>query len=121
MRTRAALCALMLVSVSAAADARPRAAYRWSPRAVPADADIASVPGFSHIIYLNRCADGCVLHVGDDDATTDTSSVPSQTSIVQPFDAGDAVWNQVVDCVRHTYAPFDVQVVTTRPPAGTSF
>jgi hypothetical protein len=125
MRLRLAFPVALLAGFSTAAGAdavRPQATYRWVTPAAPRFSDsIASAPGFSNIIYLNRCAAGCTLHPGDDNSTSDVSSIPNQTSVVQAFSAGDAVWNQVVDCVRQTYAPFNVQVVTDRPAAGTNY
>ena len=37
---------------------------------------------------------------------------------MSPWGYSDAVWTQVVDCVKATYAPFGVQIVTSRPTSG---
>ena len=34
------------------------------------------------------------------------------------FQGSDAVWEQVVQCVKQAYADFDVQIVTDRPASG---
>jgi len=80
-----------------------------------------AVPGFSNVVYLNNCKPGgCNVRPGDDNSTANppTSIVPNQNSVVSPFAYSDAVWQQVVDCVRKTYAPFAVQVTDVRPPSG---
>lgn len=75
----------------------------------------------AHTIYLNRCAGGCTVRPGDNDATTDHSSLISQTSSLTPFKYSDATWNAVVDCVKEVYAPYDVQIVETEPAASEDY
>lgn len=83
---------------------------------VPQRVDVASHGGFSHTIYLNDCRpDGCVVVPGNDDSRTNRSSIPQQTSQIPPWPHGDAAWDALVACVRDTYAPFDIQIVTTDP------
>src|SRR5512138_495498 len=101
---------------------RPQATYVVTHPSLPpyrgSDA-VTSVSNFSKIIYLNNCAGyGCSIDPGEDDAIHNTSGIPSQPSVVQPWNAGSAAWQQLVQCVRATYAPFDVEIVTERPPAG---
>ncbi len=75
------------------------------------------------VMFLDRCAAGCTVTAGGDDAARGTSSIlgrdglPARATLAG-FQWGDAVWDQVVACVRATYAPYDVQVVTERPAAG---
>lgn len=102
---------------------RPQATYRMDPaiRGVPREL-AASSAGFSNVIYLNNCKpNGCQVtpaSINDSRANPPRSTIPDQPSVVQPFAYSDATWNQVVDCVRKTYAPFDVEIVTTRPTSG---
>src|ERR1051326_1521755 len=113
--------ALTLASVGAAhADdnlatpwSRPQATYRIvDPIVSPA------VAGVSHVIYMNNCKSGCQLHPGSDNSLTNTSTIPTQTSTVTAWQYSDALWQQLVDCVRSDYAAFDVQIVTERPTSG---
>lgn len=83
--------------------------------------EVQAAAGFSNVIYLNNCkaGGGCALTRGQENSTTNRSSIlGSNTATVQPFAYSDAVWQQVVDCVKQTYSPFGVQIVTTRPASG---
>jgi len=124
MKRQLVVSMLLGLSLSATvAQAAPRGTYRWTdpslegkPWTAPAPSDV------SHIIYLNNCQpSGCTLHSGFDDSTTDTSSIPNGTSVVSAYSGTADQWNQIVQCVQQTYAPFNVQIVTTRPAAGTNF
>ncbi len=80
-------------------------------------------PQFSNIIYLNKCTGGCQVQPGNNDATATPirSAIPDGASTVAQFAYSDAVWQQVVTCVKATYAPFGVAVTDERPPAGTNY
>jgi MYXO-CTERM domain-containing protein len=78
----------------------------------------------SRKLFLNDCkaGGGCVVtktSFPNDSSLTNRSSIPNlsngQTTTLQPYMWGDTHWNQVVDCVRETFAPFDIEVVTTQP------
>jgi hypothetical protein len=71
----------------------------------------------NNVIYLNNCkaTNGCQVSPGGENSSQNRSSIPDQASTVQAFAYSDTVWNQVVQCVRETYAPFNVQIVTDRP------
>ena len=98
----------------------PRAIYRWINPSLEGTTPLAPA-GVSHTIYLNNCQGGCTLHPGNDNATTDTSSIPNSTSVVQAYSGTPAQWDAIVACVRESYAPFNVDIVTTRPAAGTTY
>jgi MYXO-CTERM domain-containing protein len=100
---------------------RPQATYVWQNPGLPVYTgtdNVHAVPGFSPVIYLNRCASGCQINPGNNNSINNTSGIPNSPSVVQPFNAGDTKWNQVVQCVRETYAQFGVQVVDQRPASG---
>ncbi len=67
----------------------------------------------SHTLFLNPCTGGCVVHSGQTDSTTSTSDIGSGTLAAFPY--GDTVWNDTVACVTRIMAPFNIQVVTTKP------
>ena len=121
MRKSAIVVALTAASVSVAF-ARPQATYVLADEnQVVLDRDTAPQhAGFSRVIYLNNCkaTNGCVVRPGGNSSVNNTSQVPKQQSTVQPYAFSDSNWQQVVDCVRQTYAPFNVQVVTERPASG---
>jgi hypothetical protein len=118
----AVIAALTTGLVSLANAEPPRATYRWTdPSRMGANWQKPEASTVSHIIYLNRCVGGCTLHSGYDDSTTDTSSIPNGTAQLSQYAGTDSQWTQIVNCVKQTYAPFNVQIVTTRPAQGTNF
>jgi len=96
---------------------RPRPTYQVVPPPDPSlpqhKADI------SKLIFINRCPGGCTVEPGGNDARTNTSSIPAQTSVLTEFQWGDQVFNDVVDCVKEVYSPYDVQIVTQDPGMDT--
>jgi hypothetical protein len=115
----AVIAALTTGLVSLAHAERPRATYRWTdPTRMGASWQQPEAATVSHTIFLNRCVGGCTLHPGNNNSTTDTSSIPNGTAQISEYMGTDAQWNQIVSCVKATYAPFNVQIVTTRPTSG---
>jgi uncharacterized protein (TIGR03382 family) len=119
MRTTAALALLSLSSLSnpAAADEPPPL-----PSIVVHGARHAAGPAtpgpttVSRLLYLNDCKpNGCYVYPGYDDSRTNRSSIISQTALQDPYPWGTAHWDQLVQCVRDTYAPFDIEIVTEDP------
>ena len=105
---------------------RPQATYVIQDPGIPVltGDQIQASPQFSNIIYLNNCKPGgCQVTPGNNNATATPiqSSIPDQPSTVTPFAYSDAVWAQVVQCVKATYAPFGVSVVDTKPAAGVNY
>jgi hypothetical protein len=82
----------------------------------------------SNVLYMNRCIGGCTINGGEiNDARTNTSAIPNPgtTNLVGEFRengqtgaAADAAWNDLVQCVKEVYSPFQVQVVDQKPNAG---
>lgn len=70
-------------------------------------------------IYLNRCVGGCTVRPGMDNAATDTSSiVNAQKTLPEYTGFTTGEWENVVQCVKEVYSPFNVKVVDVRPAAG---
>jgi MYXO-CTERM domain-containing protein len=113
------LSLLALLSTTAAAET-------WAPKPTvikesysppPAEAGGGSI---SNIIFVNSCRPGgCTITLGNDNALTDESSIPNGASgqqfTLSAFVHGDAVWAQLMQCLREVYAPYDV-VVTDEDP-----
>src|SRR6476620_1428042 len=118
-RTFASLTVLALGMVSSAAIAAPRE-IKWTDEGLKGtEFQVPNPAAVSHVIYLNNCKPGgCQLKAGNNNATTNTSSIPTATSMVAAYSGSDATWQKVVDCVKKTYADFDVQIVTERPASG---
>ncbi|MBA3539072.1 MAG: hypothetical protein H0T79_05545 [Deltaproteobacteria bacterium] len=75
--------------------------------------------GTSRVLWLDRCASGCTIHLGPSDAANDTSMIPKmETSTLAPFAFTEAEWTQIVTCVSQVYSPFDIEVTERRPAAG---
>lgn len=67
-----------------------------------------------NIIYLNGCFDGgCVIQGGFEDSRSNHSSIVNGTFELPPYPYGN--FDDVVACVRNTYARFNVQIVTEDP------
>lgn len=90
----------------------------------------------SPTIYLNRCSGGCTVHMGNNDARTDTSTIPTPSALhpgpdfpVTEFEdsnhntgaAADAEWALVVQCMKEVYSPYNVTVTDVRPATGLNF
>ena len=94
---------------------------------VDVPATLAPAQAVSPTIFLQRCPGGCTVHyAAENDARTQTSSIPKrETSQIAEFvnalqqkgAAADAEWQQIVQCVREVYSPYNV-VVTDVPPQG---
>jgi hypothetical protein len=69
--------------------------------------------GPGSIIYLNR--NGGTFKPGYDDSRTNTSSVAYTTSTLSAFNCSDAVWQQVLACVKDQFAPYNVTVTDVDP------
>ena len=74
----------------------------------------------SRTIYLNRCRGGCTIPRGQESATGGTSSIINVgTAYLTEFAYSDQVWNDLVECVKETYAPFNIVITDERPASGT--
>lgn len=107
---------------------------------------IADEAPVSRILYMNRCRGGCLIRGGVDDARAMTSSLPCaaggavctsgqctcNTTAAGDYpisefkdgagNTGDAAtpeWDQIVQCVREVYSPYNIQIVDQLPPDGT--
>ncbi len=107
-----ALLALALAPSIAAAQAPPVIWKNQVRRATPGVAPAL----VSNKLYLNDCRpNGCTLSPGFDDARTNHSSIPSTQVHLDAWAHGDALWAELVQCVRDTFLPFEIEVVTTDP------
>jgi MYXO-CTERM domain-containing protein len=70
------------------------------------------------LIYLNNCKpNGCVINPGFENSQTNTSSILDLRANIAAFEYSDAVWEEVVQCVRDTFAPFNL-TITDQDPCG---
>ncbi|HTL34086.1 MAG TPA: Ig-like domain-containing protein [Kofleriaceae bacterium] len=97
------------------ADHRPQATYIRVP-AAPNTGTSNAVS--SRLVYLRRCpvGAGCGVKFGStDDSRTDTSSIVNGQRVIGEFTQPDEVWNAAVECVKTTFAPFDIMVTDVDP------
>ncbi len=111
-----ALAVLGLLAVPAHADVfRGRVKHRST-------SVLAGPPAISNTLYINDCRpNGCALSPGFDDSRTNHSSIAFAQTTMSPWPHSDALWSEVVACVRATFRPFDIEVVTDDPGAANHF
>jgi hypothetical protein len=118
----AALCVPVAIgSASAAPGATIKPGVVWGGvhKLPPGATPFTSV---SHLLYLNDCMpNGCTVRPGSDDSRTDHSSIAQNQVTLSAFSYGTAYWNDLVACVKQTYAPFNIEVVTTDPGTADHF
>ena len=76
MKRTLALSVALALGTAGSALAEPRATYKWTNEDLIGSQYKAPNPAaVAHTIYMNNCKpNGCTLHPGYDNATTDTSS-----------------------------------------------
>lgn len=80
----------------------------------------------SNVIYLNDCKpNGCIIQPGNT-SSLDNGQVQGHWGINQQrtlaaWNQSDAVWQQVVSCVKDVFSPFGVTITTTNPVAAPHF
>ncbi|MBP6631762.1 MAG: hypothetical protein KA297_20155 [Kofleriaceae bacterium] len=98
----------------AALPARPSVVWGQAPARPPRDR--ARLAAVSHTLYLNDCSNNrCRVSPGFDDSRTNRSSIPAGPVQLDAWPYGGPGWDALVQCVRDTFAPFDLDIVTTDP------
>lgn len=106
MRALAGLFGIAVMVSLAAPGSRAAAAPARGARQAPRPA----------VIYLN--ADGGPVRGGRDSPTDNRASAlgpPSVRAAIPPFSGSPEQWKEIVACVRQGFAPFAVDITTTRP------
>lgn len=100
----------------------PKPPVVWQNRVIPSPRPpaqghrVSSLTTVSHKLYLNDCKpNGCTVLPGFDDSLTNRSSIPQTAVTLPPYGHGQAHWDQLVQCVRDTFLPFDIEIVTADP------
>ncbi len=111
---------LGVVATSAIASAAPR-------RAEPIEVPVANLPAATtsdppRTLFLDRCANGCTITYGTDEAVSNTSSLPKPATTpsftLSAFAFGDDEWNTVIACVKEVYSPYNITVTDQLPTSG---
>jgi hypothetical protein len=100
-RSLGVVVAVCLASAAYAEPVRDRMVPETSPRPAVLTPE-GALP--YKTIFLNRCTGGCQVNPGSTDSRTNSSSLVRQTSRLSAFSGTDAQWQQIVDCVKDTFA-----------------
>ena len=98
---------------------RPHGIFRLrAPTSRPSgdEESLARASRTRRTLFFNRR--GGTYTAGDDDSSSNVSSVPSRTSSVGAYEKGDAAWQQFMTCIRDQFARFDVEVTDVDPAAA---
>ena len=92
----------------------PALAERPITMVVPYKGTLSSEPTLiSHIIYMNKCAGGCLIKQGQTNALTQTSDIIQVGQANISGYSGD--WNGLMTCVKGIMAPFNLTVTDVDP------
>lgn len=128
MVVRCAVILLALVSPTLASPTGAPLTVAGEPgRRVTVEVPAVPHATISNTLVLERCRGGCRITKGSNDAANSVSTIPVSDSTIDEYinAAGmtgalaDAEWNDVVQCVKEVYSPFNVTVTDVRPASGT--
>ncbi|MGE0551661.1 MAG: MYXO-CTERM sorting domain-containing protein [Kofleriaceae bacterium] len=106
----------VLGATTASAEPLPPPGVVWQNRVVHGEVDPAALSTVSHKLYLNNCLPGgCAVKPGTDNSLLDQSSIAYSNVVLDPWKYGPAHWDNLVACVRATFEPFNVEIVTEDP------
>lgn len=123
---RAALASVLALGIAfgaSTASAENLPPVVWQDRVILPHEGAAALANVSHKLFLNRCTGGCVVQPTgfmQDDSRTNKSSIADSPVTLSAFGLGDARWNELVTCVKQTFLPFNVEILTADPGAATS-
>jgi MYXO-CTERM domain-containing protein len=106
-----AFAAALAMTGTAHAD-RPITTYEW----LPAEyfETVQPTGHRSNIIFLNRCEGGCPISGGGNDSRTNRSFI-GRPGTISEWGKGDEQWEQLVDCVKAMYDPYDMVITDVDP------
>ncbi|MDQ3337123.1 MAG: MYXO-CTERM sorting domain-containing protein [Myxococcota bacterium] len=91
----------------------------WQNRVIPYDHQIEGPVALSNVsrkLYINDCKpNGCNVSPGSDSSLNNTSSIAQSAVVLPAYHHGQAHWDSLIDCVKKTFEPFTIEVVTTDP------
>ncbi|HRC56142.1 MAG: hypothetical protein IPI49_28450 [Myxococcales bacterium] len=132
--TLSGLCVLWALSGAVDAQAQPAATSVASPAPrqrllhwIEPTARGPRAAATSNVVFLNNCiaTNGCALlpgrATGENDSRTNISSIVAQPALLEKWRFTPTQWDNLVTCVRDVFAPFELQIVTTEPPATTEY
>ncbi|HLL24710.1 MAG TPA: hypothetical protein VK427_21405, partial [Kofleriaceae bacterium] len=110
---------------SAAAEPMLKKPIVWKDRVIPATSPAAGeipLTSVSHTLYLNDCfPNGCTVSPGNDNSIQNRSSIAESVVVLNKYPHGTEHWNKLVQCVKDTFKPFQINVVTADPGTANHF
>ncbi len=82
-------------------------------QALPDSGNPTAAVAQSRIIYLNHT--GALLRPGNNNSSTNTSSIPQQQVQIPAWNASAQTWADTVSCFKDLWSRFDVQIVDQDP------
>jgi uncharacterized protein (TIGR03382 family) len=118
MKRNLVMAVATVLAMTTAAHADGRRTYKFTDKRGPgAPYILTPASQVSHIIFMDRCVGGCTITPGSD-GTQNQSEIINSTKHLSAYAGSDAQWNQIVACVKSTYAPFNVTITDQRPASG---
>jgi hypothetical protein len=102
----AVVVAVATLGIATTASAKTRG-YIVDENVVPGQHLIG--PGYT--LFLNR--QGGAYHYGNPDSRTNANGIGTGT--ISPFSCGEQAWQQVMSCVKETFAPYNVVITDVDP------
>ena len=115
---RAALLLVVALGAPTIAHAENKKTVVWQDRVIMPHQGTTALANISHKLFVNRCVGGCVVQPTgfmQDDSRTNKSSIADSPVTLTAYSQGDAKWNALIDCVKQTFIPFNVEIVTVDP------
>ena len=115
---RVALLAVLVPAIAGASPLPPE-----TVKIGPLTAEHAQTAG---VLYFNRCIGGCtVTKAATDDVRTRSSTVPrgnigDQFTLTE-WRHGDQAWNELMQCLREVYSPYNVVITDQQPAPGVPY
>jgi hypothetical protein len=113
MKRNLVVVAVLLAGLGSASAEVMKRGYVVVP--APHDVTPASV---SHVIFMDRCTGGCTITPGSDGTQNQSEIIGASTRQLSAYSGTDAQWQQIVSCVKATYAPFNVMITDVKPTTG---
>ena len=84
---------------------------------MPGPEIVGREPKTAHLIYLNR--EGALLTAGRDESSFNQSSIVTNAELerfeIPEFRGSARRWDDIVECIRRHFEPYDVEIVEERP------
>jgi uncharacterized protein (TIGR03382 family) len=91
----------------------------WKNRVIEAEQPTGGAIALTNVsrkLYLNDCMpSGCAVSPGTDSSLLNRSSIPDTATTLSAYPHGTEHWNKLVQCVKDTFAPFTIEVLTVDP------